>query len=108
MNIKKGFTLIEIIVSIAVLGIMSMGFLSFLSNHYSLLNSTKDISSEVFLTQRDIEEEIDLVKDRIRNKDASLVLKEKTIFSALGGIKVRYAEVKKTHNNRTYLMLSLS
>ena len=59
MNIKKGFTLIEIIVSIAVLGIMSMGFLSFLSNHYSLLNSTKDISSEVFLTQRDIEEEIE-------------------------------------------------
>ena len=102
MNIKKGFTLIEIIVSIAVLGIMSMGFLSFLSNHYSLLNSTKDISSEVFLTQRDIEEEIDLVKDRIRNKDASLVLKEKTIFSALGGVKVRYAEIEKTHNNRTY------
>ena len=83
MNIKKGFTLIEIIVSIAVLGIMSMGFLSFLSNHYSLLNSTKDISSEVFLTQRDIEEEIDLVKDRIRNKDASLVLKQKTILCSI-------------------------
>lgn len=102
MTIKKGFTLIEVIVSIAVLGIMSMGFLSFLSNHYSLLNSTKDISGDVFLTQRDIEEEIDLVKDRIRNKDTSLVLKEKTIFGALGGVKVRYTEVKKTHNNRTY------
>ncbi|MBU3144902.1 Ig-like domain-containing protein [Clostridium sp. CF012] len=103
MRKRNGFTLVEVILAIAILGIISVSFLTILSSHFIFLNKTKVISQEVFLTQRDMEMEIDNVKEKIRNKE--LILKEKVIFNSLGGIKVNYYEVEKTHNNKAYYTL---
>jgi prepilin-type N-terminal cleavage/methylation domain-containing protein len=100
MRKRSGFTLVEVILAIAILGIISVSFLTVLSSHFIFLNKTKDISQEVFLTQRDMEMEIDDVKEKIRNKELSL--KQKVIFNNLGGIKVNYYEVEKTYNNKAY------
>ncbi|MGH4121806.1 MAG: prepilin-type N-terminal cleavage/methylation domain-containing protein [Clostridium sp.] len=103
MRKKNGFTLVEVILAIAILGIISVGFLTLLSSHLIFLNKTKDISQEVFLTQREMELEIDRVKEKIRNK--KLILNERVIFNSLGGVKVNYYEVEKTHNNKAYYTL---
>lgn len=103
MSKRRGFTLVEIILAIAILGIISVSFLTILSSHFVFLNKTKDISQDVFLAQRDMEVEIDVVKEKIRKNE--LILKEKNIFAELGGVKVKYYEVEKTHNNKVYYTL---
>ena len=52
MSKRRGFSLVEVILAIAILGIISISFLTVLSSHFVFLNKTKDISQEVFLTQR--------------------------------------------------------
>jgi prepilin-type N-terminal cleavage/methylation domain-containing protein len=103
MSKRNGFTLVEVILAIAILGIISVSFLTILSSHFAFLNKTKDISQEVFLSQREMEIAIDNAKDEIRN--GSPTLKEKTIFGDLGGVKVKYLEIEKTLNNKAYYTL---
>lgn len=103
MNNRKGLTLVEVILSIAILGIISVAFLTSISSHFTFLNKTKSITQEAFLAQREMEKEIDVIKDKIRKNELSL--KEKTIFNSLGGVKVKYYEVEKTYNNKAYYTL---
>lgn len=104
MKKSKGFTLIEIIVAIAVLGIISMSFLGAMASHFGFLNRTKRITNDVFLAQREMEEKIDEVKEQIRKDE--LELKKKTIFaSALGGVEVEYYEVEETFKGKGYYAL---
>ena len=112
MREKQGFTLIEVILSLAILGIISMYFLGAIANHFRFLTQTKEITEDVFLVQRKMEEEIDLVKQEIIDLKSGVTisspreLKRKTIFSSdLGGIEVSYYEVKQTLNNKDYFTL---
>lgn len=103
MKTNRGYTLIEVIVSIAVLGIISVFFLGAMTGHISLLNKTKEITKGIFLLQREMEEEIDIVKAEIRENNLSL--EEKTIFDSLGGLKVNYYPISKNFYNREYYTL---
>jgi len=109
---NKGFTLVEIIISIAILTIISSFFLVLMANHYSIFNKTKAITEDVFLTQREIEEEIDLVKQEIQDinngetpSNPRTVNKQSIFDSDLGGIEVSYYEVEKSLNSKIYFTL---
>lgn len=103
MKNRKGLTLIEVVLSIAILGIISLAFLLSMTSHFTFLNKTKNISRNSFLAQREMENEIDFVKDKIRKKELSL--KEKTILNDLGGINVNYYEIGKEYYGRDYYTL---
>lgn len=112
MRGNKGFTFIEIIISIAILSIVSIFFFASIVSHFNILNRTKDITEEIFLKQREIEEEIDLVKQEIQDLNSGVpvsdprTVKQKTIFASdLGGIEVSYYEIEKSLNNKKYFTL---
>ena len=67
MSNNKGMTLIEIIVAIALLGIISIGLLTALSNNFSLITKTKAITEEVFQAQQEMELQIEEVKTDIKS-----------------------------------------
>ena len=63
---NRGLTLIEVIVALALLGIISVAFLSSLSTHFAFIVNTKTITENTFEAQRAIEQEIDEVKEDLR------------------------------------------
>ncbi|WP_313127286.1 prepilin-type N-terminal cleavage/methylation domain-containing protein [Proteiniclasticum ruminis] len=104
MNNKNGLTLIEVIVSLAVLGIISVAFLGAMTAHFSYLKSTVGITQNDFKAQELMENEIDEAKVRVADPDASLSSVE--IFKEdLGGITVEYEEINISHNNKEYYTL---
>lgn len=104
MNKRRGFTLVEVIVSLAVLGIIAISFLGAISSHFTYMMSTKKITQNAFKAQEKMEDEIDDAKVRVKNPSAALE-KMKIFTSDLGGIEVKYEEVKITHNNKDYYTL---
>ncbi|GEM_PF-1680271 len=104
MGKKKGFTLVEVIVSLAILGIIAISFLGAISSHFTYMTSTKNITQDAFKAQEMMEYEIDEAKERVMSPSASL--KTSKIFNTdLGGIDVKYEEVKISHNNKDYYTL---
>jgi len=71
MKNNKGFTLVEIIVSIALLGIICVGLFSGLTLQYRLMKSTQSITSDVAGAQQQMELEISDVKKAIQDGTAS-------------------------------------
>jgi prepilin-type N-terminal cleavage/methylation domain-containing protein len=69
MKSNRGFTLVELIVAIALIGIIAMGFITAMSTHYVLLTKTKAITVADYEAQRDIEEKIEAVKEQIENNE---------------------------------------
>ena len=69
MKGKKGLTLIEIVVAIAILGIISVMLYPALTGQYSLLRKTRVMTEDLFGAQRSIEVEINDVKTAIQNGD---------------------------------------
>lgn len=63
---QRGMTLIEIIVSIALLGIIALGFLPALTGNFKLLSNTKKLTHDAFKAQQDMELSIQDVKDKIK------------------------------------------
>ena len=104
MRKRRGFTLVEVIVSMAVLGIIAISFLGAISSHFTYMMSTKKITQNAFKAQEEMEDEIDDAKVRVRNPAAALE-KMKIFTSDLGGIEVKYEEVKISHNNKDYYTL---
>ncbi len=107
MTKRKGMTLVEVIVSVGILGVVAVGFFAFMSNHLSYLTKTQEISQEVFLAQGQMEKKIDDVKEAIRNGGEGLTPKTKRILSGLvtEGIPVTYYEVKETYENKPFYTL---
>lgn len=104
MKKSKGFTLVEVIVSLAVLGIIALSFLGAISSHFTYMTSTKEITKNIFKAQEIMEAEID--DSKIRVKDPSAILEKTKIFNTdLGGIEVKYEELKISYNNKDYYTL---
>jgi len=55
MNNSEGMTLIEVIIAIAIIGIITISFLSVFSTGFSLVNRAGDKSEEVFINHAEIE-----------------------------------------------------
>ena len=60
---RKGFTLIEVIVSIAIIGLIAVSFLPSLTNHFRWIVDTRtDITDMAFGAQETIESNINVIK----------------------------------------------
>jgi len=68
----KAFTLIEVIVAIALIGIISVGFITALTNQYFILDSSKNLTQMYFDHQTTIEDIIDELKKSLLEDTASL------------------------------------
>jgi len=64
-----GFTLIEVIVALALLAIISTGILGALVGHYRLLSYTKTLTENAFLAQEDVEKDIEIAKALLSDED---------------------------------------
>lgn len=93
MKDRDGFTLIEIIVSLAILGIISVSFLMAMANHFTFLVKSNEIAQNEFLLQSSMEEKIESIKNEI--KSGNIIDYENiNIFDNLitGGMVVEYVE----------------
>ena len=95
---KRGFTLVEIVVAIGVLGVLSLGTATVLGNNFSFLNTSRDITGDTFLSQQAIELEISDIKTQLRDSSHGLTLNSVII----DGVSVYFYEVSKTYNNTVY------
>ena len=93
----KGFTLIEIIVSMAVIGILAVGMLPVMSGGLVFLNRSKEITQNVFDTQREMELAIESAKAGA----SGLSPKTLTLFPG-HDIEVSYYEVTYDKNGKKY------
>lgn len=78
---NRGLTLIEVIVALALLGIISVAFLSSLSTYFAFIVNTKTITENTFEAQRAIEQEIDEVKEDLRKNITPGAPVTRTLFS---------------------------
>lgn len=70
---KKGMTLIEIIVAMALLGIISIGMFSAFSSQFFLLSKSEDITIAAFETQQVIEQQLQGIKSKLANEEPVVV-----------------------------------
>ena len=106
MKNRKGLTLIEVILSLAILGIISVGFLTAISGYFKFFTKTRQISREVFKTQQRIELAIDDVKENIINQTDPPVPDEIKRIEIWGEpIDVEYYEVEENYNDKIYATL---
>ncbi len=61
-GLREGMTLIEVIIAIALMGIIVIGILTALTNQVTLLNKSKSITVDSFSNQLEVEEVIEAVK----------------------------------------------
>ncbi len=66
-NNNKGLTLIEVIVSIALLGIICGGMITTMTTHYSLFKFTRVMTHNLFEAQQLIEQRIEEVKQGVQS-----------------------------------------
>jgi len=72
---KKGFTLVEIIVSIAILGIIALATLPLLTFGYIHLFEAKKYTIDSFAVQQQVEKEMEILRNKeITGEDPSLTL----------------------------------
>jgi len=77
---NRGFTLIEVIVSIALMGIISIGMLTALSAEFKLLKNTQTFTEDVSSAQQNIEEGISDVKKAVQDETSTETGHSYTIF----------------------------
>jgi prepilin-type N-terminal cleavage/methylation domain-containing protein len=67
---NRGMTLVEIIVAIAILGIISITVITAIGSYYKLTVRGKSITQDVFLVQENMENSIYEVKEKLREGQA--------------------------------------
>ncbi|MBM7561385.1 Ig-like domain-containing protein [Fusibacter tunisiensis] len=97
MRRKKGFTLVEIIVAIGLIGLLSAGFLGVISDNYGFLFETKQITEDAFLTQKQMELSIEDLKEDIDTGGVTL-----TTVNLFENIPVSYAELSEDYDGRKF------
>lgn len=95
---KKGFTLIEIIVSLAIIGIIIVGGFSIIGSNFNFLRKTRDMSVDTLLTQQDIELKISDIKTQLKDPTNVLALENVVI----DGVTIGYHEVSEPYNGVNY------
>jgi len=97
---RKGLTLIEIIIAIAIIGIISLGILSGFTSGFSMITMGRDLTEDTFRVQQEIEHEMEDMKEKIEEGTAPTP-KKLTLFSTEGNLsrEVDYFEIKKQLSN---------
>lgn len=67
---SRGMTLVEIVVAIAILGIISITVMTAIGSYYRLMVRGKSITQDVFLVQENMENSIYEVKEKLRDGQA--------------------------------------
>lgn len=96
-KVKKGFTLIEIVVAVALLGVLSVGFLGVISNNFSFLFESKQITEDAFLTQMNMELAIETLKQDITSGTVAL-----TTVNLFENVPVSYASLSDEYSGRKF------
>lgn len=102
MRKSRGLTLVEIIVAMAVLGIITVGFMPALMSNFTFLEKTKEITANSFLSQKSMEIAIEDMKKKIENDTGSMTFDNATYFD---GVSVKYKAVTNTSNGVSYTTL---
>lgn len=99
---KKGLTLVEIIIALAILGIVSVSILTGFSSYFSMIVKTKDITKDVFKTQQNMELEIQSIKNKVLAGSMTEVPVKYTLFEGIYKREVKgYPREKIILNNRS-------
>ncbi len=96
---RKGMTLIEIIISIALIGIIAFGILPAISAQYSMVHKTKNITVDSFDSQSEVEKQV--VSKRVELRDNTISPTQS--FTVLG-VNIKAYDLKVTSSkfgNRT-------
>lgn len=101
---RKGMTLIEIIISIALIGIIAFGILPAISAQYSMVHKTKNITVDSFDSQSEVEKQV--VSKRIELRDNTTTIDDFTPTQnfTVFGVNVKAYDLKVTSakfGNRT-------
>lgn len=94
----KGFTLIEIILSITILSILVMATYTVITNNLGFMRMSKDMSRNTLLSQQEIELDKNAIKESLRETGHGLDIESIVI----DGITVDYHEVSKEYNGQRY------
>lgn len=107
MKSDKGFSLIEIIIAIALLGIISVGMLSAMTSQYSLIRRTRGMTENLFKAQELIENDIESVKQSIKN--GTTPVGTRTAYTLFSGVNERtvygYVNIVETTNTTGKLQI---
>lgn len=103
---KNGFTLVEILMALAILSILSIGFLSVISNNLNFIKANSRTTSDYFDAQKKIELEIDSVRANIDDPVIGPTMSYDTLHDVFEpGIDVTYHTLKKTVGNQSFYVL---
>lgn len=103
---KKGFTLIEIIISIALLGIISVVILYCIVSQYRLIINTRKMTQDLYESQQRIERIIEDVKEAVQSGTTPTGRTSYTLFAGKDYERTVYGfpretEVSLGNNTRT-------
>lgn len=100
MRESKGLTLLEVIIAIALLGIICVGMLTAMTSQYSLLHRTRSMTESLFEAQQLMEQRIESVKKSVEEgttpsgtKTAYTLFSgtdERTVFGYVNSVEVPY------------------
>lgn len=92
---RKGFTLVEILVSIALIGMIAVAFLPLMSFAYRYLFDAKRYTYDTFLIQQDVEQEMEIARNTVVNYVANSADVDRfNVFSKTIDVHVVNKEIK--------------
>lgn len=109
LKTKKGFTLVEVIIAIALIGIIATGILPVFGTQLKMMINTRKITTTSFDAQGAIEDEVQKVKELLRSPEKSTE-KPTKIFKNFFGRDVTMHEVSMKYplNDQKKLTVYLS
>ena len=109
-GMRKAMTLIELIISVALIGIIALGILPTIPFQYAVLNKTKDITVNSFDSQSEIENEIMQKRLELRDTSKSIDSFSNTKNFKIFGVNIKAYDLEisstKFGNKTTYVFLS--